>query len=361
MRRDAFVVSPISRGCTTSLAKKVRRESRDERAAPSVDRNDQARPAPAARTAVKTRAHAVTALRVVAYSASPGPSTKGRRRGFGLFRLAALAAVVLAGVTATTCLASAASYTVAGSNLVATLRYTGSNVLTRNLRLSVSWSGRVLYSQPVRSRWCGTHCWPDSFAVGAPALRLVRLAPDATPEIVLALYSGGAHCCFIDQVFSLAPGSHAVRKSEFNFGDPGARLAPIGVGASSYFVTADDAFAYAFTDFAASGLPLKIVSFSNGAFRDVTNSFPHLLAADARRWQLAFRAMASSHYDNTVGVVAAWAADEYRLGRVAGVDHFLAVQVGAGRLNSAMDPAHRSGQRFVADLRTFLQHHGYVR
>jgi hypothetical protein len=91
----------------------------------------------------------------------------------------------------------------------------------------------------------------------------------------------------------------------------------------------------------------------------VTRSFPDLIATDANQWMGAFKAQASSHYQDSVGVIAAWAADEDMLGRSAAVAKFLAVEAKEGHLNSALSPVNPSGEKFVAVLQKFLKSHGY--
>jgi len=66
----------------------------------------------------------------------------------------------------------------------------------------------------------------------------------------------------------------STKKVEHNFGDPGIKLLALGKGGSDLFLTADDRFAYAFTDYAASGMPLRLTVFSNGTFQQVTKDFP---------------------------------------------------------------------------------------
>jgi hypothetical protein len=58
-------------------------------------------------------------------------------------------------------------------------------------------------------------------------------------------------------------------------------------------------------------------------------------------------------------VVAAWAADEELLGHAKLVNMFLANQLKAGHLNSALTPEEPSGAKFVTKLRKFLRTHGY--
>jgi hypothetical protein len=58
-------------------------------------------------------------------------------------------------------------------------------------------------------------------------------------------------------------------------------------------------------------------------------------------------------------VIAAWAADEDLLGHAAQVNRYLAKQVKAGHLHSALNPG-ESGKRFVAKLHRFLRSRGYL-
>jgi len=75
----------------------------------------------------------------------------------------------------------------------------------------------------------------------------------------------------------------------------------------------------------------------------------------------AFEAQASGHYQDTVGIVAAWAADEDMLGPSKVVTDFLSTQAKAGHLNSSLSPVESSGQKFVIELQKFLRQHGYVK
>jgi hypothetical protein len=193
----------------------------------------------------------------------------------------------------------------------------------------------------------------------APSVHVLDLEHNGSPDVVLDLYSGGAHCCSVEQVFSYAPSAGTYVKSEHNFGDPGARIRVID--GRDFFFTADDRFAYAFTDYAASGLPLQILSFSHGQFDDVTRTFPTQIAANATTWMKAFTGMARQHYSDSVGVAAAWAADEELLGNDVRVQSFLQRQALDGHLNSALNPKADSGQRFIRALNQQLRHDGYIR
>ncbi|HUY16064.1 MAG TPA: hypothetical protein VMV11_00740 [Acidimicrobiales bacterium] len=257
--------------------------------------------------------------------------------------------------------AFAASTAATSGDVSATFTYTGTFPQSSNPRLTISRAGKVVDDVAVTSKWCGHQCWPDYVSPGHSVLHVVRLRQHGPLDVVLDLYSGGAHCCTVEQVFSFDASSGTYKKFEYNFGDPGTKLVPLGPGGRDVFLSADDSFAYAFTDYAASGMPLEILSFSHDAFHNVTRSYPQLVAKDATQWLSAFDSAASSHYQDTVGLAAAWAADEDLLGHVSAVQRFLRAEQRAGHLNSALSPIQPSGQKFVVALQTFLRRHGYVR
>ena len=254
--------------------------------------------------------------------------------------------------------ANAASLRSSLEGVNATLTYHGTYPLARSATLTIWRARHVVYSRAVTSPLCGSLCWPTA-ADGSnsqSAVQVVRLGSGA-PDVVLGLYSGGAHCCYIDQVF--APASRSkYRMSEMSFGDPGAHLEVLPGSPYAKFVTADDAFAYTFTDFAASGLPIKIMNFTRRGFSDVTRQYPVLIRADAATWLAAFRDQVTSHYSDSVGVIAAWAADEYQLGLERSADAFLRAQAVAGHLNSPLYPTVK-GLVFVRFLQKFLHQRGY--
>lgn len=263
-------------------------------------------------------------------------------------------------------LASATTNSATLGDVTATLTYQktypeGGNIGVPEARdsiLTIEVAGHLAYRAAVFSPVCGRLCWPEpSYGSGQDhALRVVRLQP-GSPDVVLSLFSGGAHCCFVDQVFSPGSGRFYV-KSEIDLGDPGARLETLPGSPYVAIVTANDEFAYEFTDFAASGLPIKILRHEHASFLDVTRHYPALVRADASQWLSAFYAQKSSHYQDSVGVIAAWAADEYLLGRSPEADQFLHQQAAAGHLNSLLTPSLK-GTTFIGQLQRFLEREGY--
>lgn len=80
---------------------------------------------------------------------------------------------------------------------------------------------------------------------------------DGYPDAVLETYTGGAHCCFGTQVFSLRPNGAALilKKPESNAGGTFQDLNADGI---SEFVTYDDSFAYQYCPYAA-GVVVKAI------------------------------------------------------------------------------------------------------
>ena len=271
--------------------------------------------------------------------------------------------MLLITIAVATCLiaapaAWATTETAQAGNVTATFTFQGTFPDYTGQNLEITQGGTVLYDEPVTSKFCGNLCAPYTGVTGKSAVDVVDLEHTGQPDVVLDLYSGGAHCCTIVQIFSFDPGTMTYVKTERNFGDPQARIVDERHNGRYEFLTADDSFAYQFTDFAASGLPIEIETFSDRRFTDVTRHYPRLVAKDAAFWLRAFKRMAGGHYQDSVGVIAAWAADEDLLGHVKLVNTYLAEQAAAGHLNGAFS---QGGTRFIASLQKFLRRRGYLR
>ena len=79
---------------------------------------------------------------------------------------------------------------------------------------------------------------------------------DGYPDVVVETYSGGAHCCFGTQVYSLREtASLILQKPESNAGGYFEDLDADGV---SEFITYDDSFAYQYCPYAA-GVAVKVI------------------------------------------------------------------------------------------------------
>ena len=122
---------------------------------------------------------------------------------------------------------------------------------------------------------------PNDGPVGGGAVRVRDLDRDGEPEVLVDLYSGGAHCCFYTDVYRYVARSRTYRPTVGYWGDLSPRLADLGGDGRPEFRTGDDRFAYVFGSFAASAFPIRILRFDHGRFVDVTRHFPRLVRRDA--------------------------------------------------------------------------------
>ena len=174
-------------------------------------------------------------------------------------------------------------------------------------------------------------------------------------EAVVDLYTGGAHCCF-ESLIVLGDGAQSGRLLFHDWGDPGYRGQR---SAGTYdFVSADDRFAYAFTSFAGSGLPTQVWAINPvGHFVDVTSTRLDLVRADAKQYWHAYVSQRGKRDVDLRGVVAAWCADEYRLGLAKACNAELASALPKGYLNGPTGwPANAA---FVSSLKKSLAKWGY--
>lgn len=253
--------------------------------------------------------------------------------------------------------AQATTQTASAGGVTASFSFTKSQhqdgfVTYSNLRLQIARSGQIVFDAPVSSPHCGASCWPG--ATHGASVHVVDLEGSAEPDVVVDLYSGGAHCCTVEQVFFYRSATNTYAEHEHYFGDPIAKLAALGPGGRREFLSADDRFAYTFTDFADSGLPIQIFAFSGGRFTDVTRRHRSLIVKDAGVWWRAY----TRDLSNGVGLIAAWAADEELLGNGTLVKNKLAHELMLGNLRSGLGSG---GKSFIHTFNVLLRHWGYIR
>jgi hypothetical protein len=220
-----------------------------------------------------------------------------------------------------------------------------------NLHLTITRAGQVAYDAPVTARNCDEpYCAPGG-ADEAKSVRVQDLDGDGRPEVILDLFWGGAHCCHLAQVFNDAAGIYHQRATR-NFGDFGYRLKKLDADDLPEFVGSDFRFDYEFTAFAFSGSPVRVYNWRNGSFRQITRRFHAAIRADAGVWMHRYRR--ARRADEPQGVLAAWAADEYRLGHRSAALRFIRREIWLGKLSTMP-----RRQTFVHHLDRVLRRWGY--
>jgi hypothetical protein len=260
------------------------------------------------------------------------------------------AAIALAVVPAS---ALAGTQSASKDGITATLTFKGSDFQTTDLNLEIVRRGVTAYDKAVKSNDCYSSCSPLN---SSGSVHILALQPGiAEPNVLVDMYSGGAHCCQIEQVFTYSATTKTYSEVQRDFGNYGEEL--VKSEGIWLFKSENNDFAYEFTDYAASGAPLQLFKFSDARkFVNVTHQHDKMIAADAKLWLKAYRSEAP-HYSDSVGLIAAWAADEDELGKSVYVSKFLQQQAAKHHLNSAIAA---SGEKFIKALDKFLRQEGYL-
>jgi hypothetical protein len=224
----------------------------------------------------------------------------------------------------------------------------------KNVRLTIIRKGTIAF-QGLVPRYPGRERLPVNPAgYGERQSVFVRdLDGDGDPEVRLDLFWGGAHCCFWTDVYRHAGSSYLM--SHHFFGDAGYRLADMNHDSRPEFLSGDYRFGYAFTAFAFSPFPIQLWSYKAGRFGDVTRRYPEQIRRDAVHWWGRLGSFHRSAYPNG-GLLAAWAADQYRLHHKALVWKRLGALARVGQITSDY-----SSSAYLRKLRRFLARLGYAR
>ena len=239
------------------------------------------------------------------------------------------------------------SRSASSGNVSATLSYREQDFGYRDFRLEVRRAGRTLLDaapgRPIGQGWRPVE------------LRVRDLDGDREPEVLADFYSGGAHCCTYSAIYRFVRGRYV--HATVSWGNPGYRLAGLDRDPRPELVTADDRFNYAFTAYAFSRAPIRVLSYDRGRLRDVTRRFAGAIAADAAAQLRVYRTRQARA--DARGVLAAYVADEALLGHPergwAAIDRALA----RGEV-SPRGTGYPVGKAYVAKLRVFLRKAGYV-
>jgi len=269
-----------------------------------------------------------------------------------------LLAAVLAAMLALTAAALAATSTITqtakSGSVTATFTYkitTSKDFPTYSgERLTITRNETMAYNAPVYTKDCSPDCTPGDPRAKGHSAQIADLSGSGEPNVILTLFTGGAHCCQIAQVFTYSSSTMTYAKTEHNFEDPGFSLKKLS--GAYRFESADWRFEYEFTSFAQSGVPIQIWEFTGSAFSDVTKSYPSLIRKDAAEWWKVFKA---NIHNGPGGVLAAWAADEELLGNDALVQKTLQTQLKAGHLTGGFV----NGNAYVKLLNKDLVKFGY--
>ena len=248
--------------------------------------------------------------------------------------------------------------TVTRGPVSADLTYRETNSFYRDLRISIRRHGALALTTPVDRISCKDCSVSGISTIMGQPLRIIDLDGDGEPEVLVDLYTGGAHCCWF--TLFLRWDGRTYRSTQHLWGDPSYDLTDLDHDGRPELVSADDRFAYAFTSYAASALPIQIWRYDRGTLTDVTPSYPALVRKDAASLWTDYLQTRNQNGADERGLLAAWLADEYRLGLAKDGWGKIRAAYARGELSAPrVDPLWPAGQKYVTALRIFLAKNGY--
>lgn len=271
-------------------------------------------------------------------------------------------AVLCAVAFAAPAAAGAATETVSSGQVSATLSYvhnTSDNSYS-DMKLVIQRGGTVALDQGIASENCEYGCTAVAalYDDGSKSVKVTDLDGDGEPEVLVDLFTGGAHCCLITKIYAFDGAAATYRSLEHNFADPGYTLRDLNGDSVPELRSADFRFAYSLASYAGSSMPVQIWRWQNGSLVDVTREFPALIRADSkrnwRRYRKHIRSRAPLN-DPGLGALAAWAGDEYLLGHGARVQRELKAALKRRWLSGGFT----SGRATIRALNTLLADAGY--
>jgi hypothetical protein len=230
----------------------------------------------------------------------------------------------------------AGKLTVTKGNVTAALEWDGAEVGVSNPRLSVTRDGTRYDLTIVDICDVGCILVEDQAGdqPGSSMLKVADLDGDGEPEVLVDTFSGGAHCCLTARVLTWNGTGYTPK--DIDYRDVGYRLDDADGDGRPELVGQDPVFSAAFTAFAASAFPPLVYQVDRGRLVDVTRRFPKLVRADAAGLLKDLRK--ARRGDDVRGLLAAYAADQYLLGKGSVGTKEIDRQRRKGRITKAFKP-----------------------
>ena len=244
----------------------------------------------------------------------------------------------------------------------AELSYRERNFSYREVRLKIVRGGRAAHDRPVQHVGCGSCPGWRPLGEGRVPVAVADLEGDREPEVIVDVFTGGAHCCVYSLILRYLPKERAYKGKATYWGNYGYRLRDLDRDGVPEFDSADERFAYAFTAYVASVPPVRIWRYRAGRLADVTRRFPAEIARDARHNWAAYLKVRRSSFPEVRGILAAYLADQYLLGKEREGWQRLELAFRRGDLGRGpLKDGYAAGRAYLDNLRSFLEKHGYAR
>ncbi len=234
--------------------------------------------------------------------------------------------------------------------------FTERNFFYEHAGLKITRSGRTLLDSPLAGlcRDC------DTFR---PVKIVVRDLDGGEPEVLLELYTQGAHCCTTVLLLRYDSATRAYRRTLLDFGNYGYKLADLDHDGLPEIEAFDERFIYTFGAYVFSSAPPLISQYRHGRLVDVTRRFPALIRRSAAMVGKEFLTMKRPSNDVDLRTyVAVYVADQYLLGRPAEAKRALDYALHHGLLfRGKQYLGSPAGSAFAAVLLRDLARWGYIR
>ncbi|HEX8745202.1 MAG TPA: hypothetical protein VF712_18905 [Thermoleophilaceae bacterium] len=231
----------------------------------------------------------------------------------------------------------------------------------RDVRIKISRGGTVLLDALVPEPCDECSVAPQGFGDPEnPALALRDLDGNGEPEALVDLYTGGAHCCSFTQIYSYVAAWNSYRRTKGAWYDYGYELVDLDKDGSPEFRAADFRFAAAFTAYAASGSPPRILRFMTGRLIDVTRAFPSVVKQNLKQYlKLYKKYRGDDELGDVRGWLAAYTADKFLLGQGKSAFDLVYAAYRRGELGALPGDTSPAGKRYISALRRSLRKWGY--
>lgn len=151
-----------------------------------------------------------------------------------------------------------------------------------------------------------------------PQLTLSDLTGDGVDDVIVDIFTGGAHCCSVSTIVRSTPKSWG-RPLVHDWRDNGYQLKDAGGSSTPELIADDSRFTGAYTAYAGSAEPIRIFSLEGGLLKVVTTQFPDWIRQDVTQQETQWQE--SGKLDDPQAVAdagraaaAAWIADLVLLG-----------------------------------------------
>jgi hypothetical protein len=219
----------------------------------------------------------------------------------------------------------AGSVTKSAGTVTATLSWKAGEYAVTSPRLQVSRGGTVVTDISVADA-CKDCLLIEDTAGNAEdpysILHVADLDADGEPEVFFDAYSGGAHCCTSTRFYTYRTATNGYKRAPSQYwGNVSYAVRDLDGDGTLELDGSDDAFANAFSSYAASAFPPRIIRFQGdpatgkSTLTDVTRRFPARIRSHAARLLKVIRQAKPEPAHEIQGAIAAYVADQYLLGK----------------------------------------------